>query len=127
MRGNLYFLTKEREDGWLGEECIWFSGTPPQLLGKASKKWTHRAIDEDPQKFSPNGLQLLAVVQLTQDDFILQDVVLQDNPEQPLIHGHHFSCKQNSTVCLYRMLHKAKTVNNTYCADRHLLPDLIRI
>lgn len=77
------------------------SGAQPQQPGKGSKKWTHCAIDEDPQMFSPDGLQLLAVVQLPKDDFISEDVVFQDNLEQPLIHGHHFSCRQNNTACLH--------------------------
>lgn len=63
-----------------------------------SGKWTHCAIDEDPQKFSSNGLQLLAIVQLSQDNFILQDVVLQNNPDQPLIHGHDLICREKKNV-----------------------------
>lgn len=59
--------------------------------------------------FSPNGLQLLPIVQLPKDYFIFQDVVLQDDLEQPLIHGHHFSCRQNNTACLRLVCHKAKT------------------
>lgn len=70
------------------------SGTQPKHLGKGLKKWTHCAIDEDPQMFSSDGLQLLSVVQLPKDHFVFQDVVLQDDLEQPLIHGHHFSCRE---------------------------------
>lgn len=69
-----------------------FSGTQQQFLGTT---WTHCAIDENPQKFSSNGLQLLTIVQLSQDNFILQDVVLQDDSEQPLIHGHHIVWREN--------------------------------
>lgn len=58
------------------------------------------AIDEDPQKFSSNGLQLLAIVQLSQDNFVLQDMVLQYNPEQTVIHGHHLVCRENQ-MALY--------------------------
>lgn len=49
---------------------------------------TYRAVDEDPQTFASNSLQILPIVQLSQDNFILNDVVLQDNPEQPLVLGH---------------------------------------
>lgn len=49
---------------------------------------TYRAIDEDPQTFASNSLQILPIVQLSQDNFILHDVVLQDNLEQPLVLGH---------------------------------------
>lgn len=59
------------------------------FMGTTSEESTHCAIDEDPQKFSSNGLQLLAIVQLSQDNFVLQDMVLQYNPEQTMIHGHH--------------------------------------
>lgn len=69
-----------------------FSGTWLQFSDK-TWKWTHCAIDEDPQKFSSNGLQPLAIIQLSQDKLSLQNVALQDNPEQPLIHGHHFICR----------------------------------
>lgn len=57
-------------------------------LGRTWEKQTYRAIDEDPQTFASNSLQILAIVQISQDNFILQDVVLQNNPEQPLILGH---------------------------------------
>lgn len=49
---------------------------------------TYCTIDEDPQTFASNSLQMLAIVQLSQDNFILHDVVLQDDPEQPLVLGH---------------------------------------
>lgn len=64
------------------------------------EKKTHCAIDEDPQKLSSNGLQPLAIVQLSQDDLILQDVAFQDNLEQPLIHGHHFICSEKKRFCI---------------------------
>ena len=48
-------------------------------LGTTSQDMTHRAVNKDPQKFSSNGLQTLAVVQLSKAKFILYDVVLQDD------------------------------------------------
>lgn len=60
---------------------------------KVCLRLTHCTIDEDPQEFSSNSLQSLAIVQLPQDNLILQDVAFQDNLEQPLIHGHHFICR----------------------------------
>lgn len=93
-KNQIFAFTKWQIPVSVGERIL--SGTQPQHLGKGSKKWTHCAIDEDPQMFSPNGLQLLPVVQLPEDHFVFQDVVLQDDLEQPLIHGHHFSCKENS-------------------------------
>lgn len=71
------------------------------MNGTTSEKWTHSAIDENPQKFSSNGLKLLAIVQLSQDNFVIQDVVLQDDPEQPLIHGHYFFCIENKWFYIY--------------------------
>lgn len=64
---------------------VW--NTQPQFFYKASE--TYCAIDEDPQQFSSNALQLLAIVQLSKANFILKYVVLQDNLEQPLILGHY--------------------------------------
>lgn len=57
-------------------------------LERSGAERTYRAIDEDPQMFASNSLQVLPIVQLSQDNFILYDVVLQDNPEQPLVLGH---------------------------------------
>lgn len=51
------------------------------------EKWTYCTIDEDPQTSASNCLQMLPIVELSQDNFILNDVVLQDNPEQPLVLG----------------------------------------
>lgn len=70
----------------------------------------YRAIDEDPQTFASNSLQMLPIVQLSQDNFILHDVVLQDNLEQPLVLGHDVIWRVNSgftgiTVPFLALLH----------------------
>lgn len=74
-------------------------------------KRTDRAIDEDPQKPSPNGLQALATVQLSQDNLSLYDVVLQDNLEQPLIHRHHFICRGKNRLYISRLKHTDNAVD----------------
>lgn len=76
-------------------QCV-VRGTQPKCWSTAWEKKTHSTVDEDPQKFSSNGLQPLAIVQLSQGDLSLKDVALHDDLEQPLIHGHHFLCQRKN-------------------------------
>lgn len=75
---------------WQVIHCAYVSLAPANISGLNLKgaEWTYRTIDEDPQTFASNSLQMLPIVQLSQDNFILHDVVLQDNPEKPLVLRH---------------------------------------
>lgn len=77
-----------------------FNGTQPWFLNILSKKRTHCAIDEDPQKFPSNRLKPLAVVQLAQGNLFLKDVVFQEFGvvylEHPLVHGHDLLCTRRN-------------------------------
>lgn len=50
---------------------------------------THCSVDEHPQELAPKCLQELAIVELTQCNLLLQDMVLQNDLQEALVHGHH--------------------------------------
>lgn len=47
------------------------------------------SVDEHSEELSRDGLQELSIVQLAEHDLLLQNVVLQDDFQQALVHGHH--------------------------------------
>lgn len=52
---------------------------------------SHSAVNEDSEQFPSQCLQLLSIVELTQGDFQLQDVVFQNGPQLCPLHYLQFA------------------------------------
>lgn len=78
IRNQLIGVAEMHEDERGGKLCTFHPCTSRRFYRQKLRgaEQTYCAIDEDPQTFASNSLQMLAIVQLSQGNFILHDVVL---------------------------------------------------